>query len=194
VAELFVTNVLNGTVTAGADPTVAGPVVNKGTVVRILLFIPRNGKPQEVLRTVVGSGFGERTDPASLVVGPTGVALDDDGSLYVADTQSNRIAKIPLAVARFGSAGTGKTISTGGSLNLPLGIVVAPNEDILAVNAGDGNIVEITPWGSQAAVKFIDTSMAPMNGAGTLFGLAITPDRKGVYFVDDGDNTLDLLH
>jgi hypothetical protein len=37
----------------------------------------------------------------------------------------------------------------------------------------------------------IDTSGA---GAGTLFGLVVTLDGKGVYFVDDGDNTLDLLH
>ena len=191
VAELFVTNVLNGTVMPGADPSVPGPVVNKGTVVRILLFIPAYGNPREVLRTVVGSGFPERTDPGALVVGPTGVALDDDGSLYVADTQNNRIAKIPLAVTRFNSAGIGKTISTNGSLNQPLGVTVAPNQNILAVNAGDGNIVEITPRGSQVAVKDIDTSGA---GGGTLFGLARTPDRKGLYFVDDGDNTLDLLH
>jgi NHL repeat len=175
----------------GADPSVPGLVVNKGTVVRILLFIPAYGNPREVLRTVVGSGFPERTDPGALVVGPTGVALDDDGSLYVADTQNNRIAKIPQAVTRFNSAGIGKTVSTNGSLNQPLGIAVAPNQNILAVNAGDGNIVEITPFGSQVAVKDIDTSGA---GGGTLFGLAITPDRKGLYFVDDGDNTLDLLH
>jgi hypothetical protein len=191
VAELFVTNVLNGTVMPGADPSVPGLVVNKRTVVRILLFIPAYGNPREVLRTVVGSGFPERTDPGALVVGPTGVALDDDGSLYVADTQNNRIAKIPQAVTRFNSAGIGKTVSTNGSLNQPLGIAVAPNQNILAVNAGDGNIVEITPFGSQVAVKDIDTSGA---GGGTLFGLAITPDRKGLYFVDDGDNTLDLLH
>jgi hypothetical protein len=37
----------------------------------------------------------------------------------------------------------------------------------------------------------IDTSM---QGAGTLFGLAIVPGGTGVYFVDDGNNTLDLLH
>jgi NHL repeat len=191
VAELFVTNVLNGTVTAGADPSVPGPVVNKGTVVRILLFIPEYGNPREILRTVVGSGFPERTDPGALVVGPTGVALDDEGSLYVADTQNNRIAKISHALTRFRSGGIGKTISVGGALNQPLGVVVAPNEHVLAVNAGDGNIVEIAPWGAQVAVKDIDTSHA---GGGTLFGLAITPDHRGVYFVDDGDNTLDLLH
>ena len=37
----------------------------------------------------------------------------------------------------------------------------------------------------------IDTSGA---GGGTLFGLAVKPGGKGIYFVDDGDNTLDLLH
>ena len=37
----------------------------------------------------------------------------------------------------------------------------------------------------------IDTSS---QGAGTLFGLAVKPPGTGVYFVDDGDNTLDLLH
>jgi hypothetical protein len=31
-------------------------------------------------------------------------------------------------------------------------------------------------------------------GAGTLFGLAITFGRNGVFFVNDGNNTLDLLH
>src|ERR1035438_2907782 len=111
VAELFVTNVLNGTVAADPDASQPGNVVNQGTVVRIILFVPHHGRPQEVLRTVVGSGFGERTDLAALVIGPTGVALNDDGDLYVADTLLNRIAKISNAVVRFSSAGTGKTVS-----------------------------------------------------------------------------------
>jgi hypothetical protein len=75
-------------------------------------------------------------------------------------------------------------------LNQPLGLALAPNGDILTVNGGDGNIVETTPAGTQVAVKTIDTSGA---GAGTLFGLAVVRGT-GVYFVDDGDNTLDLLH
>ncbi len=191
VAELFVTNVLNGTVAADADVTQPGNVVNKGTVVRILLVIPDAGKPREVLRTVVGSGFGERTDPTALVVGPTGLGLDIFGNLYVADTLVNRVARIPFAAVRFDSGGTGQTVSQNSALNQPLGLAIAPNGDILTVNGGDGNIVETTPWGSQVAVKGIDTSG---QGAGTLFGLAITPDNKGVVYVDDGDNTLDALH
>lgn len=183
-AELFVSNVLNGTVAAN------GAVVNRGTVVRIVLAIPNGGKPKELLRSVVGSGFQERTDPAALVIGPTGVRLAQNGTLYVADTLQNRIAAIPNAVFSLNSGGTGTTVSQGGALNQPLGLDIAPNGDILTVNAGDGNIVETTTAGSQVAVKTIDTSGA---GAGTLFGLVVVRGT-GVYFVDDGDNTLDLLH
>jgi hypothetical protein len=30
-------------------------------------------------------------------------------------------------------------------------------------------------------------------GAGSLFGIAVVPGGRGVYFVDDGDNTLKVL-
>lgn len=191
VAELFVTNVLNGTVAAH------GNVVKRGTVVRIIISVPPGSDndsddkiPQELLRTVIGSGFEERTDPAALVLGPTGVGLSSNGTLYVADTLLNRVAAIPNAAFRSTNAGTGQTVSMGSHLNQPLGVTVAPNGHVLTVNGGDGNIVEIWPGGAQAA-KAIDTSGA---GAGTLFGIALTLDGKGLYFVDDGDNTLDLLH
>jgi hypothetical protein len=185
VVELFVTNVLNGTVAGN------GKVVNRGTVVRTILFIPESGRPQEILRTVIASGFPERTDPAALVIGPTGLGLGADGTLYVADTLMNRIAAIPNALVRLASDGAGRTVSRGGAINVPLGLAIAPNGNILETNGGDGNIVEITPKGSQIAVKTIDTSG---QGAGTLFGLAIRTSARGVYFVDDGDNTLNVLH
>jgi sugar lactone lactonase YvrE len=116
--------------------------------------------------------------------------VSKDGTLYVADTLQNRIAAIANAPFRMNSGGTGTTVSENGALNQPLGLALAPNGDILTVNGGDGNIVETTPAGTQVAVKTIDTSGA---GAGTLFGLAVVRGT-GVYFVDDGDNTLDLLH
>jgi len=119
------------------------------------------------------------------------VSLGKDGTLYVADTLANRITAIPNALFRKKSAGIGKVVSTGGALNGPLGLALAPNGDILAANAGDGNLVEITSAGKQVTVKMIDTTGA---GAGTLFGLALTPNGKGLYFVNDGDNTLNLLH
>jgi len=73
---------------------------------------------------------------------------------------------------------------------------MAPNGDILTTNGGDGNLVETTPAGTQVAVKTLDSTPAPpgLPGNGTLFGLAVTPGADGVYFVDDGSNTLNLLH
>jgi DNA-binding beta-propeller fold protein YncE len=113
------------------------------------------------------------------------------GTLYVADTLQNRIAAIPNALLRRGDAQTGITVSQGHALNGPLGLAIAPDGHILTVNSGDGNIVETERDGEQIVVKAIDVSQL---GAGTLFGLAIAPGGKGVYFVDDGDNSLDLLH
>jgi hypothetical protein len=182
-AALFVTNVLNDTVRRSPH------TVHKGTVVRIILEVSDQRMPEEGSVSVIGSGFGERTDPSALVIGPTGVGLGADGTLYVADTLANRIAAIPDALFRQTSAGTGNTVSLNGALNSPLGLAIAPNGDILTVNGGDGNIVETTPRGSQIATKQLDAT-----GAGTLFGLAVTPNGSGVYFVDDGTNTLNLLH
>ncbi len=184
-AALFVTNVLNGTVAGSPN------VVNDGTVVRIDLSISGHKMPRDTARTVIGSGFGERTDPAALVIGPTGLGLGRDGILYVADSLANRIAAIPHAVERKTSAGTGRTVSMNGAINDPLGLAVAPNGDILVTNGNDGNLVEVTPGGNQIATKMIDNTGA---GAGTLFGLALAPRGKGIYFVNDGNNMLDLFH
>jgi hypothetical protein len=187
-AVLFVTNVLNGTVAAN------GGTVNGGTVLRIVLKIEEDRAPVEVSRTVIGTGFGERTDPAALVVGPTGVALGHDGTLYVADSVASRIVGIPRAAERE-RATPGFVVSSGEALDDPLGLAIAPNGDILTTNGGDGNLVETTPAGRQIAVKALDTTEAPPGppGNGTLFGVAIAPGGSGVYFVDDGTNTLNLL-
>jgi DNA-binding beta-propeller fold protein YncE len=94
-------------------------------------------------------------------------------------------------VTRITDAGTGVTVFGGGALNAPLGLAIAPNGDIVTVNGGDGNMVEITPAGTQVAVKAVDVTAT---GAGVLFGLAIRPNDSGIYFVNDGNNTLDILH
>lgn len=186
-ATLFVSNVLNGTVAA------AGKVVNHGTVARIRLTGLTGGHPRVASETVIGSGFGERSDPAALVVGPTGLALGGDGTLYVADTVNNRISAIRHAMTRGRSAGTGRVVTANGALNAPLGLTLAPAGHLLAVNADDGRIVEVTPAGAQVASRFLDRSGSPP-GAGALFGLALTPGGNGVYYVDDATNELRLLH
>src|SRR5215469_5659228 len=188
LAALFVSNVLNGTVAAG------GATVNRGTVERLVLLLRGNKPPQLIAHRIIGSGFGQHTDPAALVVGPTGLGLNSQGTLFVADSVGNRIRAIPRALVRSGSAGTGNRVTSGGSLNTPLGLAIAPNGDVLTVNAGDGFIVETTPSGNQIAKFLLDKTPPPPLGAGALFGLAVTPNANGIYFVDDVANTLNLFH
>jgi len=204
-ASLFVTNVLNGTVAAN------GSVVNEGTVIRIDVEASEKHMPRIKSIAVIGSGFAERTDPAALVIGPTGVGLspacegrdeddcatlfgrDREPVLYVADTVNNRIAVIPDALTRHTSAGAGATLTSGWNLNAPLGLAVSPSGRILTVNGGDGFITETTPRGLQIAKKQLDNTGGPPPGAGALFGLVVNPDGT-VVFVDDASNTLNWLH
>ena len=178
------TNVLNGTVASNPN------LVDGGTVVRLVLSTEDGSL---LSSTVIGKDFPERTDPGSLVVGPTGVGFRD-GSLFVADSVDSRIARIPNALHRSTASG-GLTVSAGGALNDPLGLAMASNGDILTVNGGDGNIVETTRGGAQVAVETLDTTATPPGapGNGALFGVAIPADREGVYFVDDVTNTLNIL-
>lgn len=184
-ASLFVTNVLNGTVAA------AGKVVKGGTVIRVDLTLSPSALPFVQAETVIGSGFSERTDPAALVIGPTGVGLSHDGStLYVADSLNNRIAAIPSPLTRTSTAHTGQTITKGGGLNDPLGLTVAPNGDILTANGADGYMIQTTPGGQQVSMNLLDDTGTPP-GNGALFGLVAV--GNSVYYVDDASNTLNLF-
>ena len=212
-AQLFVTNVLNGTVQPGASTATPGPVVHTATVLRINLNVSEKEMPSIESMTIIGSGFPARTDPAALVIGPTGIALspvcnaadlDDcaiagetgESVLYIADSLSNRIAAIPDPTTRTTSAGTGFTLTSGGGLNDPLGLTVAPNGHILTANGNDGFIFETTPQGQQIAKVLADNTVpgtppsAP--GSGALFGLIFDPDL-GVVYVDDVSNALNAL-
>ena len=185
-AELFVSNVLNGTVKAN------GKVVRNGTILRLVLMVGGPRPPRLLNITTIGSGFPQRTDPAALVIGPTGLGFSH-GTLYVANSLVSGINAIPGAAFRASSAGTGRVVTSGGALNTPLGLIIAPNKNVLTVNGGNGLIVETTPSGRQVAKKMLDSSGSPP-GAGALFGLGVAPNNAGVYYVDDAVNTLRLLH
>jgi predicted lipoprotein with Yx(FWY)xxD motif len=182
---LFVSNALNGGAAKGVH------TIDNSTVLRIELESGENQMPKVLSETVIANGIPWVNSAEALVLGPTGLALASDGTLYVASTQDNRILAISEATTRTTPAAKGGTVLTeGGHLKEPLGAVLAPNGNIITSNGGDGNMVETTPAGQQVAVQTADTK----TGAGSLFGLAIDPQGKGIYFVDDGENTLNFLH
>ncbi len=175
------------------DPVTRYPVtVKKATVLRLALSIPEGKPPMVTSQTVIANGFAQRANLDAFLVGPTGLALGPDQTLYVSDGVGNQIVAIPDAVTRTNSAGTGRLVTKDGLLRRPLALVLAPNGHLLVCNALNGQVVEIDPVsGKQLCAQWIDADQAQSPpGNGDLFGIAMTPDGKGFYYVEDDMNTL----
>jgi DNA-binding beta-propeller fold protein YncE len=178
-AQVFVSNVLSGTVT------------------RIDLSIPDGGTPMVESETQIASGYTHRTDPNALVVGPTGLAFDArTETLYVASTADNAIFAIRDASDTRHDHGTGRMIFNDPNfLHGPLGLVLAPNGNLIvsngdAVNPSDSEpneLVEITRKG-----KFVAQFQLDSGSPGAAFGIAVTSDNGVLRFaaVDDDTNTV----
>jgi hypothetical protein len=184
-AQIFVSNVLSGTVTR-VDVSVSstGVTVNK--------------------KTRIGSGYAHGPNSAAVVVGPTGLAYDAArGILYVASTDDNAIFGITDAGDRSSSAGQGFSVFADQKhLHGPLGLVLAPNGNLITAN-GDAvfaggtqnELLEFTPQGFLVATYQLDAG-AP----GGAFGVASTGPGASVASaiggavkfaaVDDDLNTL----
>jgi hypothetical protein len=175
------------------DPATQFPVIkHQATVLRLEIQIP-DGKPPVLLsQTVVGDGFSARADLDNFLLGPTGLALAPDHTLYVTDGLDNIITAIPDALSRSGSAGTGTQVTQGGLLNWPLAMVYTSAGHLLVCNGKDGQLVEVDPVaGKQIYSQWIDSDQAQSPpGNGDLFGIALTPDGDGFYYVEDDMNTL----
>jgi hypothetical protein len=179
-AQVFVSNVLNGVVT------------------RIDLTIPDGGVPVVQSLTRIGSGYLTRTDPAALVIGPTGLAYDAKRNvLYVASTGDNEIFAISKAGSRGSDGGKGSVVyQDEAHLRGPLGLVLAPNGDLITANGDAVNpdptqtseLVEFTPKG-----KFVGEFSIDPN-AGGAFGVAVSNDNGLLRFaaVEDVTNSLDI--
>jgi len=174
------------------DPKTGDPViVNKAIVLRVDLAISPGAPPKVTGQTIIGSGFGQRADKDAFLIGPTGLALIGN-TLYVSDAVENRIVAIPDAPTRKDSAGTGRTVTKDGLLQRPLALTVTGNGHILSTNAKNGQVVEFDPAsGKQLGAQWINTNQAQSPpGNGNLFGLAMAPDGKSFYSVQDDVNTL----
>jgi uncharacterized protein (TIGR03118 family) len=174
-AQVFVSNVLSGTVT------------------RIDLNIPKTGDPKVVSMTQIASGYKVKFDPQAVVLGPTGLAYDAQHDiLYVASTADNAVYAISNAGDTKKDGGKGKLIyNDPAHLNGPLGLVLAPNGDLITTNGDAFNpdstvppslIVEITTKGQFVGQFQLDTKPdAP-------FGIAIQSVNGSIRFAAVNDN------
>jgi hypothetical protein len=190
-ATLFVSNAGFGVGGAEGNP----PVFKQATILRLDLDIPQGKAPVVKQETVIASGFGAQADKGVFLVGPTGLALSADQKLlYASDAVGNRVTEIDEPMTRDTSAGVGRELTADGFLHRPLAMVTAPNGHLLVTNALNGQVVEIDPaTGKQLYARWIDTDKAQSPpGNGDLFGIAMTPEGDGFYYVQDDVNTLVL--
>ena len=190
-ATLFLSNAGFGVGGADGNP----PVFKQATILRLDLDIPQGKAPVVKQETVIASGFGAQADKGVFLVGPTGLALSPDQKLlYASDAIGNRVTEIDEPMTRDTSAGVGRELTADGFLHRPLAMVTAPNGHLLVTNALNGQVVEIDPTtGKQLYARWIDTDKAQSPpGNGDLFGIAMTPEGDGFYYVQDDVNTLVL--
>ncbi len=172
-----------------------------GTVDRITGFVPGKFASTAVVAQV-GSGLRHSGRTAADAVGPQGLAYNAaTDTLYVTDGADNSVHAYPH-VSTSGDQGRGVLVYRGAPLNQPAGLAINPlNGDLLVVNQGNNNLVELSLSGRRAhpvAVRRLDpTPVNPRTGAGSaLFGLVATKTPTGhlvVYFTDDNTNTVDVL-
>jgi DNA-binding beta-propeller fold protein YncE len=172
--------------------------VLSGTVTRIDLAVPEDGKPTVESKTQIGSGYTHRGDPAAFELGPTGLAYDAERDLlYVASTADNSIFVIPNAKDTRTRGGTGRVVYKDSvHLHGPLGLLRAPNGDLITANGDAINpdpsqpseLVEFTPNGRFVAQMSIDPNPAAP------FGIALQVSNGQVSFaaVNDNHNTLEV--
>lgn len=182
-AKVFVSNVLTGTVT------------------RLNLKVSAKSDAVSIVsKTQIASGYAHGPNTAAFELGPTGLAYSPaTNTLFVASTQDNGVYAIKQAGTRSTDAGTGALIyKDTAHLRGPLGLVLAPNGDLITSNGDAVNpdptqpseMVEFTPKGSFVTQVPVDSA-----GEGGAFGIAISaPQGNAVRFaaVDDLTNALDI--
>jgi hypothetical protein len=189
--QLFVSNV---SATAG----------NLGTVTRIDMTIV-NGKPRVLDMVRIASGYPSRPDQSAFVVGPSGLAFNlFTDTLYVASedqtirgVESGAVFAISNAAITFADHGEGTLIyADPAHLHGPVGLVLAPDGNLVAANAdsvnGDPNqpseLVEFSVHG-----KFVrQFSVDPSPGGAFALTFGTIAGHFSLAAVDDNTNTLDI--
>ncbi len=177
-ATVFVSNVLNGTISRFS-----------------LSYTPANLSATAV---TLASGFNHRTDPAALVLGPSGLVYNAaNDTLYVASSTDNAVYAIATAKAAGAAVTPTLLFQDATHLHGPLDLAILPNGHFLIADSDGSNVdpnqpselVEYTPTGEFVGQMPID----PNNGGA--FGLVTANIGWGTFrlaAVDDNTNTLNI--
>ena len=151
------------------------------------------------ITTIAGNGetgFGGDGSLAknAKLANPTGLALDNKGNLFIADSGNERIRKVDLSTGIITTiAGTGETGYTGdGSLAKnarlanPLGLAIDKKGDLFVVDRGNNRVRKINMM-SGVITTIVGTGEAGFSGDGSLAKNAQLANPTGLAFNKEGD-------
>ena len=185
--------------------SVRGLAVNAAGTVYVADFSNntiRQITPGGQVSTLAGSpgvaGSADGTGTAATFNGPTDIAIDTAGNLYVADTTNSTVRRVTPAgvVTTFagtaGRAGSNDGTGAAASFNLPRGIVVDASGNLYVVDGGNQTVRRITSAGVVTTIAGAVGQVGSSDGAGSAArfqnpnGLGI--DNSGNLFVADTGN------
>lgn len=163
--------------------------------------VPTSYRVTTIAGGTVGSANG--TGSAAQLRNPAGIAVDNDGRLYVADVLNHTIRQLvrtanPNAYAVTTLAGTalssGTTDGTGAAarFNTPTGVSVDSTHNIYVADFGNNRIRRITPQGVVTTIigstaGFTDGASGVMNGPRHI---AVEPNSGTLLFTDFNNHSL----
>lgn len=149
--------------------------------------------------TIAGAGMPGFVDGAAegaMFDTPCGIAVDDQGNLFVADTGNHAVRKITPEGDVSTIAGTTQNADApyapDSELDLPVGIAITHDRFLFVASQGNGRVHRITPEGE--VTLFAGEYSGFANGAGNVArfngpsGIAV--DYQGNVFVADTENYL----
>lgn len=90
------------------------------------------------------------TQSSTTLSSPSGVAVDLEGNVYVADTGNNRVIEVVKTAAQ---AATQNILLNFSGLQKPMGIAVDAAGDVFVADSGNARIVELSASGVQTTVS-----------------------------------------
>ncbi|WP_299289390.1 gliding motility-associated C-terminal domain-containing protein [uncultured Mucilaginibacter sp.] len=149
--------------------------------------------------TLTGNGYGNAVGSlaSARFASPTGVALDLQGNIYIADRENNIIKKISSAgivsvFAGSGAEGSADGIGPAATFYSPVSLTTDVAGNIYVADYGSSLIRKITPTGVVTTLAGSTPGFANGTGTAAKFGSpsGITVDKSGNVFVGDRDNNL----